>query len=427
LINNTRKPIVYLIVTLISVSAVFSAVYADDISNLIGDTGFVGIGTTTPTAELDVVGDIKLSGNLISDGDICIGNCDDSTPNVSDQTPPVITLLGNNPQTIELGSGYSELGATTDDGSSVIIDSSAFVDAVGTYSITYDSIDSVGNVATQVIRTVEVVSTPSGITATGGTITHYNGKVIHTFTSDGIFTVTSGTGEVEYLVIGGGGGGAGSAGTIGGGGGAGAFRIGTGHIVTVQAYPITIGAGGAGGPAVNVSGAAGGIGGDSTFDTITSVAGGFGGAQSYAAGSGSGSGGGSGWSSTTFGTGGDYGNGGGCGHSSCGSGAGGGGGGGAGGIGGDGSGTNGGTGGIGLSTSISGSSVCYAGGGGGGVYSGGTDAAATCGGGTGKFNTSGIVGAANTGGGGGASGSSTSATGGAGGSGIIIISYSDSS
>ena len=83
---------------------------------------------------------------------------DGSCP-VIDTTAPVITLAGDNPQTIELGTGYVELGATTDDGSKVRIDSSEFVDAVGSYSIYYDSEDSSGNLADQVIRTVNVVDT----------------------------------------------------------------------------------------------------------------------------------------------------------------------------------------------------------------------------------------------------------------------------
>ena len=37
--------------------------------------GNVGIGRTNPIEKLEVAGNIKLSGNLISDGDICIGNC----------------------------------------------------------------------------------------------------------------------------------------------------------------------------------------------------------------------------------------------------------------------------------------------------------------------------------------------------------------
>ncbi len=86
----------------------------------------------------------------------------------SDTTPPIITLIGNNPQEIELGNGYTELGATTDDGSAVTIDSSGFADAVGSYSITYNSVDSSGNNAVTVTRTVNVVdTTPPIITLTG--------------------------------------------------------------------------------------------------------------------------------------------------------------------------------------------------------------------------------------------------------------------
>ena len=43
----------------------------------------------------------------------------------------IIMIYGANPQTIELGSGYTELGATTTDGSAITIDTTAFVDAVG--------------------------------------------------------------------------------------------------------------------------------------------------------------------------------------------------------------------------------------------------------------------------------------------------------
>ena len=152
-LNNLQKFVLYGILSTIVVSIGVGVVYADGISNLLRDTGFVGIGTITPTAELEVIGDVKMSGSLISDGDICIGNC-------ADTTPPIITLTGNNPQTIELGDGYTELGATTNDGSSVTIDSTAFTDAVGTYSVLYDSTDDVGNQAVQVTRTVNVVSTP---------------------------------------------------------------------------------------------------------------------------------------------------------------------------------------------------------------------------------------------------------------------------
>ncbi|MDY8138020.1 T9SS type A sorting domain-containing protein [Aquimarina sp. 2201CG5-10] len=79
--------------------------------------------------------------------------------NAADTTAPVITLSGANPQEIELGLGYSELGATTDDGSNITIDASEFIGAIGTYTIYYDATDIVGNVASQVTRIVNVVDT----------------------------------------------------------------------------------------------------------------------------------------------------------------------------------------------------------------------------------------------------------------------------
>ena len=91
------------------------------------------------------------------------------TVNVVDITPPVITLSGDNPQTIEFGDGYTELGATTSDGSQVTIDTANFTDSVGTYSIYYDSMDAFNNNATQVIRTVNVVDTTSPIITLNGT------------------------------------------------------------------------------------------------------------------------------------------------------------------------------------------------------------------------------------------------------------------
>lgn len=110
--------------------------------------------------------------------------------------------------------------------------------------------------------------------ATGGTITTSGGYTIHTFTSSGTFTPTE-TLSVEYLVVAGGGsGGAQGASSRGaGGGGAGGVEPGTGHVVTAQAYTITVGAGGAAQTGDNV----GNDGSDSIFDTITAIGGGGGG------------------------------------------------------------------------------------------------------------------------------------------------------
>ncbi|WP_109435853.1 immunoglobulin-like domain-containing protein [Aquimarina sp. AU119] len=79
------------------------------------------------------------------------------TVDVVDTNVPLITLTGDNPQEIALGSSYTELGATTDDGSAVIIDATDFVDAVGSYTIRYNATDASGNAAVEVTRTVNVV------------------------------------------------------------------------------------------------------------------------------------------------------------------------------------------------------------------------------------------------------------------------------
>ncbi|WP_298543377.1 FG-GAP-like repeat-containing protein [uncultured Aquimarina sp.] len=106
----------------------------------------VGVHTITLTAT-------DSSGNMSS--------CD-ALITVEDNIPPVITLLGDDPQIITKGSGYMELGATTNDGSEVVIDSSDFMDATGTYYISYNAMDSNGNMAEEVIRTV-IVNNPDPI------------------------------------------------------------------------------------------------------------------------------------------------------------------------------------------------------------------------------------------------------------------------
>ena len=88
------------------------------------------------------------------------------TVDVVDTTIPVITLVGVNPQTIEVGSAYGELGATASDNydgditASIVIDASAVnTSLLGSYTVTYDVTDANGNPAVQVTRTVDVVDT----------------------------------------------------------------------------------------------------------------------------------------------------------------------------------------------------------------------------------------------------------------------------
>jgi len=129
---------------------------------------------------------------------------------------------------------------------------------------------------------------PSGpsFSATGGTVTTYNSSTIHTFTAPGTFTVSAGTGLVEYVVVAGGGAG----GCQGGGGGAGGFRTGS-EPVSPGPYSITVGPGGGGNSDRYTLGANGS---PSVFGPgpITSTGGGGGGARFSPAVSPGGSGGG---------------------------------------------------------------------------------------------------------------------------------------
>ena len=77
--------------------------------------------------------------------------------------------------------------------------------------------------------------------ATGGAISFYGDKTIHTFTSSGDFNAPASISDVEYVCIGGGGAG----GTrTGGGGGAGGYVTATGQTIASGPWPIVIGAGG---------------------------------------------------------------------------------------------------------------------------------------------------------------------------------------
>ena len=67
---------------------------------------------------------------------------------VIDSTPPVITINGDNPVTVEVGDTYTDAGATASDASgSATVTSSGTVDTStpGTYTITYTATDASGN------------------------------------------------------------------------------------------------------------------------------------------------------------------------------------------------------------------------------------------------------------------------------------------
>jgi hypothetical protein len=221
-----------------------------------------------------------------------------------------------------------------------------------------------------------------------------------------------------------------------GGGGAGGFRTSTSSLTPGATYTVTVGAGG-----VQNTDGWGTNGSDSSISgtgvSITSTGGGCGGdgvndgeAATVQGGQNGGSGGGGGAIKQTAGSGNtpstspSQGNNGGTGSTDGVTAGGGGGGAGAAGSNGDGD-VAGGNGGNGTASSITGSSVTYAGGGGGGAGINNNNGTAGSGGsgGAGAGSGSGIGsnGTANTGGGGGGSRGDSGGTGGTGGSGVVII------
>ena len=89
---------------------------------------------------------------------------------------------------------------------------------------------------------------PAQAKASGGIITQYGGKTIHTFINSGTLTTEYNLGTVEYVVLGGGGGGGNGGNNEGsGGGGAGGYVTGTTPIDSGQSVSITVGSGGLGG------------------------------------------------------------------------------------------------------------------------------------------------------------------------------------
>ena len=297
--------------------------------------------------------------------------------------------------------------------------------------------------------TAVVSGLPTGITVASQSYNNTNPGNILTITLNGVYpsansintnlvisglTATLGNPEVYYLVVAGGGaGGSGNGGA--GGGGAGGLLTNFGGtaltLATATNYPVTVGAGGAG--VGNVAGQVGNDGNDSTFSSITTDGGGGGGAWQGQNGRSGGSGGGGGAKAAGTGntSGGSgtalQGNDGGTGYDGTNP-YGGGGGGGAGAAGQNASNGMVPNGGDGLSVSITGSAVVYAGGGGAGTegssYNSGGQGGSGGGGTGGNSSRIATAGSANTGGGGGAGGwPSGYYDNGAGGSGVVILRY----
>jgi hypothetical protein len=93
------------------------------------------------------------------------------TVKVTDQTIPVITLLGSDSGTINVGETYTDAGATALDNldgditAKIEVGNGVDTSKAGTYLVTYNVKDAAGNSAKTVTRTIEVKGVSGGVAA----------------------------------------------------------------------------------------------------------------------------------------------------------------------------------------------------------------------------------------------------------------------
>lgn len=136
-------------------------------------------------------------------------------------------------------------------------------------------------------------------TVSGGTLSSDSTYYYRTFTSNGTLSVSTGSLNMQVLLVAGGGSGAGTTAGNCGGGGAGGVLYHSAKSVSPGNYSVSIGAGASAATASTVNGNTGN---NSTFDTMTAYGGGYGSYYTNGAGGNGGSGGGAGYSGYAGGT-----------------------------------------------------------------------------------------------------------------------------
>jgi len=124
----------------------------------------------------------------------------------SDTEIPVITYLGNDPVSIEVGETYADAGATASDNvdgditTSIVVVNPVNTATVGEYTVTYNVSDAAGNAAVQVTRTVNVVDTTVPvITLEGDAVVTIQVNAI--YTDDGATATDNYDGDITTSIV----------------------------------------------------------------------------------------------------------------------------------------------------------------------------------------------------------------------------------
>jgi hypothetical protein len=125
---------------------------------------------------------------------------------IGDVTVPVITLLGDATVDIEVGTTYTDAGATAIDNhdgdiaSNIVTVSTVDTAVLGVYSVTYNVSDAAGNAAIEVTRTVNVVDTTVPVIALLGdaTVTIETGT---TYTDAGAIAIDNYDGDITSNIV----------------------------------------------------------------------------------------------------------------------------------------------------------------------------------------------------------------------------------
>ena len=126
--------------------------------------------------------------------------------NFLDSIIPVIILEGEPTVTVEVGTSYTDAGATASDNidgditSNITTVNNVDTDVVASYTLTYNVLDSSGNAATEVTRTVNVVDTTVPvITLTGDAVV--TTEVDATYTDAGATALDNYDGDITPAIV----------------------------------------------------------------------------------------------------------------------------------------------------------------------------------------------------------------------------------